>query len=77
MNTLEFLSAFEEALEVPPGTINLDELLSGSGYWDSMAALTFMALADQELGVSVSGDQLKKCSTVRDLVNLLGDKIAP
>jgi len=76
MNTAEFLGAFEEALEVPPGTLHMDDSLAGLGYWDSMAALTFMALADQELQVSVTGEQLQKCRTVRDLVGLLGDKIA-
>ena len=76
MNTSEFLGELEEALEVPAGTFRLDDLLAASGYWDSMAALTFMALADQRLDASVSGSQLKECKTVRDLVGLLGDKIA-
>jgi acyl carrier protein len=76
MNSSEFLGELEEALEVPAGTFRLDDLLSASGYWDSMAALTFMALADQRLDVSVSGSQLKQCRTVRDLISLLGDKIA-
>ena len=75
MNTAEFLGELEEALEVPSGTLNMDDLLAASGYWDSMAALTFMALADQRLDVSVNGSQLKACKTVRDLVGLLGDKI--
>lgn len=75
MNTSEFLGILEEALEVPPGTLHAEDSLSESGYWDSMAALAFMALADQELGVSISGEQLKKSRTVLDLVGLLGDKI--
>ena len=75
MNTAEFLSAFEEALEVPAGTIHMEDSLAALGCWDSMAALTFMALADQRLQVTVSGGQLQECRTVRDLVGLLGDKI--
>jgi len=76
MNTAEFLGAFEEALEVPAGTIHVDDLLVALGCWDSMAALTFMSLADQKLQVTVSGGQLQECKTVRDLVGRLGDKIA-
>lgn len=75
MNTTEFLGLIEEALEVPAGTFHVEDSLKESGYWDSMAALTFMALADQELEMSISGEQLKMCRTVRDLINLLGDKI--
>jgi acyl carrier protein len=76
MNTAEFLGLLEEGLELPAGTLRVEDVLKESGYWDSMAALTFMALADQELGMSISGEQLKKCRTIRDLVDLLGDKIA-
>jgi hypothetical protein len=39
--------------------------------------LTFMAVADQELQVSISGGQLGSCKTVPDLLGLLGDKVTP
>jgi acyl carrier protein len=76
MKTTEFLGALEEALEVPPGTIQVEDLLTETGCWDSMAALTFMSLADEKLLVTVSGGQLEECKSVRDLVGLLGDKLA-
>jgi serine acetyltransferase/acyl carrier protein len=76
MSTSEFLGALEEALEVPPGTIHVDDLLTDTGCWDSMAVLTFTLLADQKLQVTVSGGQLQECKSVRDLVGLLGDKLA-
>jgi len=75
MKTHEYITALEDALEVKEGTIKPDLLLTELTCWDSMAALTFMALADQKLQVSVSGSQLQDCRTVRDLIGLLGDKI--
>lgn len=75
MNIEEFLGSLEDALEVQTGTIKPVGLLSELGCWDSMAALTFMALVDQKLSISVSGSQVQGCRTVQDLINLLGDKI--
>ena len=77
MKAQEFLTALEEALEVPPGTIKPTDALKDLGCWDSMAALIFMALADQKLQVSVSGAEMQSCQTVPDLLSLLGSKITP
>jgi acyl carrier protein len=71
-----FLRAYEEALEIDPGTITGNETLREAGWWDSMAALVFMSLADEKLGVSITGGDLEKCSSVPDLLSLLGDKIS-
>jgi acyl carrier protein len=76
MTISDFLRALEEALEIDPGTIKGDEPLREAGWWDSMAALVFMSLADEKLGVSITGGDLEKCSSVPDLLALLGDKIS-
>lgn len=75
MNIKQFLGLLEESLGVQHGSINLDDTLTASPYWDSMAALTFMSLADQQCHVSVSGEQVQRCVSMRDLIKLLGDKI--
>jgi hypothetical protein len=41
-----------------------------------MSALTFMALADEKLQVTLSGDQVVQCRTVDELLALLGDRLA-
>jgi acyl carrier protein len=75
MNANDFLRNLEEALEVPKNSINANDALNNLESWDSMAALTFMSLADQKFQVMVSGAQLQNCRSVRDLLGLLGDKI--
>jgi acyl carrier protein len=77
MTTSDFLRALESTLELESGSIAGNETLSQLEWWDSLAALTFMAVADQELQVSISGGQLASCKTVRDLLSLLGDKVTP
>ena len=74
MTASEFLRTLEQALEIDPGRIAGHESLNEIEWWDSMAALTFMAVADQELHVEVSA-QLQQCKTVTDLLALFGDRI--
>lgn len=76
MTTSDFLRALEEALEVDQNSLQESQRLEDVEIWDSMAAMIFMALVDEETGLSVTGDQIMDCQTVGDLVGLLGDKIA-
>jgi acyl carrier protein len=75
MTTQEFLTDLEEALEVPAGTIKRSDSLIESGYWDSMAALTFMSLADQKLQIAVSGAQIEQSDTIDDLLSLVAARL--
>jgi acyl carrier protein len=75
VTTTEFLRTLEQALEIDPGKITGQEALADTEWWDSMAALTFMAVADQELHVTISGAQLQQCKTVPQLLALLDGKL--
>lgn len=57
----------EEAKEAEEGTVALGQELD----WDSIAVVTFMALVDEQLALSVSADSLLKCQTVDDVVALV------
>jgi acyl carrier protein len=65
-----FLDKLATALELPPGTLSpttrLDEIA-----WDSMAELSFISLADGQLGASVSAGAVSDCKTVGDLIKLV------
>ena len=76
MTKTEFLRELEEALEIPPGALTPSTALADAEGWDSMAALIFQSLADERFSVSPSGDQLAACTTINDLLDLLGDKLA-
>jgi acyl carrier protein len=43
--------------------------------WSSMAALSLIAMADEEYNVRVTGDEIKRSNTVEDIYNLIKNKI--
>lgn len=65
--TDKILRLIEEAMEVEEGSIALGQTLD----WDSIAVVTFMALADEHLEKRVSAERLGKCVTVDDVVELV------
>jgi acyl carrier protein len=64
----EFLSEFQEILELPPGSLQGSEILSDLEKWDSLAMMSFIALASEKCGVTLSPRQLLGCQTVDDLL---------
>ncbi len=52
-------------------TITPDTNYKDTDGWNSMNALLIMALLETEFEVSVNVEQMKKCSTVRDLYNII------
>lgn len=76
MTRQQFLRELEASLEIDAGTLARLQTLEDPTYWDSMSALTFMALADEKLQVTLSGDQVVRCKTVDELLALLGDRLA-
>jgi acyl carrier protein len=75
MTKSEFYSELESLLEQETGSIQGTESLAELSGWDSMAVLSFIALADSKLGVITSPTALAACRTVLDLVNLFPGKI--
>lgn len=64
-----FLTAvdFQEQVEITAETV-LNQLPE----WDSLAALGVIVMFDVEFGKTITGDNLKACTTVADLYKLLG-----
>ncbi len=75
MTKQEFYRELELLMEVDPDTIQGNETLDEIEGWDSLAVISFIAMADEKLQQSVSAAKLSECKTVPDLLNLLGDKI--
>jgi acyl carrier protein len=63
-----FLGAvdFQDAVEVAP-TTRLDALPE----WDSLAALGVILMCDTEYGVTITGNDLKACTTVGDIYTVV------
>jgi acyl carrier protein len=58
-------------LTIDPAQLSPDTPLEGVG-WDSVAVLSTIALIDEQYGITVSGDALARCGTVREIAELVG-----
>ena len=75
MENNEFLLLLDELLELEPGTVKGSETLDSFDGWNSLAVISLMALVDEHFGISLQPRQIAACSTIADLVGLLGDRI--
>lgn len=66
----ETIRKIEEMLELKNGVLSEETMLSEVKEWDSLAVISFIALAD-DFNKSVSGQDIKGCKTVGDLVKLI------
>jgi acyl carrier protein len=72
----EFLRALERELALDSGRLREDQVLEGLEGWDSVAALQFIALADEQTGITISGAQIKKSKTINELLSLMGNRLS-
>lgn len=70
MDAKEFITEIENLLEVDPGSLSLDTQLIKTGKWDSLAFVSFLAIADSKFNAKVEPVELRKCLTVGDLMRL-------
>jgi acyl carrier protein len=72
-NIQSFIDNFLVAVDFQdPVEITADTHLSELPEWDSLAALGVIVMFDIEYNKSITGDDLKACSTLQDLYNLIG-----
>ena len=73
MDRSKFFTAVEGLLELDPGTLTGEELLTDLPGWDSMAVVGFIAMVDETFGVIVPASQLMQCKTTADLAKTVED----
>jgi acyl carrier protein len=66
-----FLERVAEALRAEPGSIQEGNQLQKLEGWDSIGALSVIALIDEHYGITVEAQELADCRTVADLVALV------
>ena len=72
----EFTKKLESEFEdVQPGALTPDTHFKNIKGWSSMHALIIIAFADAEFNTVLTGAELKSSSTIRDLYNLVQEKI--
>ena len=67
----EFLLRIEEALRASPGSVTMDAAIDHLEGWDSIGALSVIAVVDEHYGLTLDAGALMGCKTVRDLAALV------
>lgn len=68
MELKEKLALIEEAIDTEEGILTPETLLSDVDEWDSIAALTLIAMLDEKFGKAITGAQIKALETVGDIL---------
>ena len=71
MTEKEFLTEFAEDILETDYPLTLETALSDISEWDSLALVSFVAMANAD-GKAISKDAVGKSKIVRDLYNLIG-----
>jgi acyl carrier protein len=72
----KFVADFESVIEdIKPGSITAEtNFRNDIETWDSLAVLSVLAMIDSEYDKAISGEELLKCSTVKDVFDLVLSK---
>jgi len=71
----EFYATLDDILELEPGTITGNELLS-SLTWDSLAVVSYIATCNGLFGIVLSGERVKATKSVGDLLALVAPHVS-
>lgn len=72
MNLQDFIKNFAEQFDNADATeFKADTEFKLLQDWCSMIALSVIAMADEEYGVSIKGDDIRKSKTIEDLFNVI------
>jgi acyl carrier protein len=71
MTNEEKIKLIEDALELEGNTLTEETLLESIPDYDSMARLKLIVLCDDEFDKILSGEQIKKFRTVKDILNFM------
>lgn len=65
------LELLEEMLELDSGTLKPEMALADIDEWDSMAKLSLIVLMDDECSKKLTGSDIKKFVTVKDIIDFM------
>ena len=76
MKIEKFVADMANAIEIDPAALSVETEYKELANWDSMAALSMIAMIDDDYSVSVGGDDLEKSKTVKDLWELVEKRMS-
>jgi acyl carrier protein len=71
MELKEKLALLEEMMELDEGKLTPESSLEDLEEWDSMAALSFIVLLDEEFNKKITAKEIRALETVGDLLNVM------
>lgn len=71
MTINEKLDLLEEVLDIKQGTLNEDIELDTLGEWDSIAAISVIAMFDENFGQALTTREVKAFKTVKDITDIM------
>lgn len=75
MKIEEFIEKFAEALDDMDATsLNADTYFKELDEWSSLAALSIIAMIDDEYDVTVKAEDIRNSDTIEDLFNIVNVK---
>lgn len=76
MDINTFIAHFAEQFDDTPMDAIVPELkFRELEEWDSLSALSVIAMIDEEYGIQITGADLRSVSTIQELFNLVSSKI--
>jgi acyl carrier protein len=73
----QLLRSLEEVFEAETNTLHLQTRLEEIPQWGSLTFLGLLAFVDEQVGISLSPNDVAGCTTIGDVIKLLGDHIQP
>jgi len=74
MDLYEFISKFAEQFdETDSSEFKADTAFKKLVDWSSMVALSIIAMVDEEYGVTIQGDDIRKSQTIENLFEIVKD----
>ena len=76
MTLNEFVKAFAAEFEnTPEETFKPDTRFRDLDEWGSLVALSIISMVDDNFDAGVTGSDLRQCTTIEDLYNLIQTKL--
>lgn len=72
MELQKFIELFAEQFEdTDQELFTAETVFKDLEEWDSLASLSIIAMMDEELDVTITGDKLSECDTIEDVYKLI------
>jgi acyl carrier protein len=72
MKKSEFINEIAAELEVNAAELNEETVLTSIPDSDSMSLLVIMSVVDDKFGITLTADDFKNVTTIKDLMQIIG-----